>query len=108
MIRDTFSLGARHVMVIVTPASGVSMQYRSVAGQSSTSITSAGVAPEWLRLVRRGDTFTAFASEDSVTWRTLGSVTVAMNHHALIGMPVSSHNLAATTTATFEGIMLEP
>jgi regulation of enolase protein 1 (concanavalin A-like superfamily) len=108
MIRDTFSLGARHVMVVVTPASGVSMQYRSVAGQSSTSITSAGVAPEWLRLVRRGDTFTAFTSEDSVTWRTLGSVTVAMNHHALIGMPVSSHNLAATTTASFEGIMLEP
>jgi hypothetical protein len=59
-------------------------------------------------MIGTADTFTAFACEDSVPWRTLGSVTMSMNHHALIGMPVSSHNLAATTTAIFEDIVLEP
>ena len=106
MFRESNAANAKQVMVVVTPGKGVSMQYRTSTGGTSGSITVSGTAPEWVRLVRRGNTFTAYASDDNVTWRTVGSVTMSMNFNYLYGLPVTSHNTAATATAMFEDIVV--
>ena len=104
MFRETLTPGSKHVMLIVSPGKGIAMQYRSATdGASSQVAQQAGTAaPEWVRITRTGNTFTGYASEDGTTWRTVGSVTVAMSGDAYAGLPVTSHNNATLATATFD------
>ena len=103
MFRETLSPGSKHVMLIVSPGKGIAMQYRSATGGASSQIAQqAGMAPEWVRITRAGNTFTGYASEDGVTWRTVGAVTIAMSGDAYAGLPVTSHNNATLATATFD------
>ena len=69
--------GSQHVMVVVTPGKGVSMQYRPEYNMPSVQIAvRAGVAPEWVRLTQVEGTFKGYTSDDGVTWQLLGSITV--------------------------------
>ena len=105
MFREALTPGSRHVMLIVAPGKGIAMQYRSATGGSSSHLVlQPGTAPEWVRITRTGNTFTGEASEDGATWRTVGSVTIAMSGDAYVGLPVTSHNNATLATATFEGL----
>jgi hypothetical protein len=89
---------------IVSPGRGIAMQYRgTTGGTSANAALAAGTAPEWLRLTRAGNTFTAFASEDGSSWRTLGTRTVTMGADILVGVPVTSHNNSTLATAVFNG-----
>ena len=107
MFRESLTANARHVMVVVTPGKGVAMQYRSATGGTSAQVAAVtGTAPEWLRLTRRGNAFTGYASADGVTWRTIGSVTVAMSGDAWAGQVVTSHNNSTLATARFENMSL--
>ena len=109
MFRESDDPASKHVMAIVSPERGLAMQYRaSTVGASANAGTRPGAAPEWLRLVRSGNTFTGSASEDGVTWQTLGTVSVPMNAALLVGLSVTSHNAAAPTTAVFDNITIEP
>jgi hypothetical protein len=103
MFRETPAPGSRHVMLIVSPGKGIAMQYRSATGGSSSSTAlQAGTAPEWLRIKRTNNTFTGYASEDGVTWRTVGSITIAMSGDADAGLAVTSHDNARLATAMFD------
>jgi regulation of enolase protein 1 (concanavalin A-like superfamily) len=85
------------------------MQYRAATGgESANAALAAGTAPEWLRLTRSGNAFTAYASEDNLTWRVLGSATVPMGANVYVGLPVTSHLNSVATTATFDNISLTP
>jgi hypothetical protein len=102
MFRETLAAGSKHVMAIVSPGKGVAMQYRGTTGGASANAGLApGTAPEWLQLMRSGNTFTAFASEDGANWQTLGSITVTMGADILVGLPVTSHNNSTLATAVF-------
>ena len=73
MFRESAAPGARHVMLVVSAGAGLAMQYRAEPGGISSNVAlTPGTAPEWLRLRRSGNTFTGAASEDGVTWRTVG------------------------------------
>ena len=103
MFRETLAANSRQVMAIVSPGKGVAVQYRGTTGGSSANAAlTTGTAPEWLRLTRSGNLFTAAASEDGTTWRTLGSVTIAMPSSLFVGLPVTSHNNATLATGVFD------
>jgi hypothetical protein len=103
MFRETLAPGSKHVMLIVSPGKGIAMQHRSATGGASANVAlQAGTAPEWLRITRTNNTFTGYASEDGVTWRTVGSITIAMSGDAYAGLPVTSHDNATLATATFD------
>ncbi len=109
MFRESLAANARQVMAIVSPAKGVAMQYRAATGgDSANAALSAGTAPEWIRLTRKGNVFTAYVSEDNVTWRLLGSATVSMGTNVYVGLPVTSHLNSVATTATFDNVSLTP
>ena len=68
------------------------------------------MAPQWVKLTRTGNAFTAQYSADGKTWTdiknadgTVVSTTVAMTGTVYIGLCVTSHNAAATTTAELSG-----
>jgi M6 family metalloprotease-like protein len=109
MFREALQADAKHVMVIVSPGRGIAMQYRAqTGGLSANAALVAGAAPEWLRLTRRKGTFTGYASEDGVTWRTLGSVKVPMYPDVHAGLAVTSHTVTTLATAVFEEWQVRP
>jgi len=106
MMRETLDAGAKHIAMVVTPGSGVSLQLRATTGSDSEeAATIAGVeAPQWVRLTRSGNTFTGEYSANGTTWQTVGSMTMPILTNLYAGLAVTSHNTNATCTAEFSDI----
>ena len=97
-----------HVDSVLSPSKGVAMQYRAVAGGTSASAGALpGAAPGWLKLQRRGSTFTSFWSTDGVHFTQIGSVSVLMNTGISVGLAVTSHNASTPATATFDSVTIQ-
>ncbi len=106
MIRETLEAGARNAYIAVTPGSGVSYQWRNASsGASANSQTTGLVAPYWVRITRTGNLFKAERSADGKTWVQQGTdQDVLMTATVYIGMAVTSHATAATTTAEISNV----
>jgi hypothetical protein len=109
MIRQSLDADSKFAYMIVSAAQGVSFGWRDLTAGTCTSRTQAGVpAPQWVKLTRTGDAFTAQYSADGKTWSdiknadgTVTSTTVTMTGSIYVGLCVTSHNTAATTSAGF-------
>jgi hypothetical protein len=98
-----------HAFALVTPGKGVSFQYRPQAGGTTLQVTpGTGAAPAWLRITRNGDRIDASWSANGETWTRLGGAAMAMTDTVFIGLPVTSHNAAATATAVFDDVRIVP
>jgi regulation of enolase protein 1 (concanavalin A-like superfamily) len=107
MIRESLNANSAHAMVNLTPSVGAEFIRRTTTGGASTATGNAGVtAPHWVRLVRSGNTFTAYRSADGVTWTTIGTETIAMGATVYVGFAVSSHNDGVLATAAVDNVSL--
>ena len=106
MIRETLDTGSKNAYIAVTPASGVSFQWRSTAsGASANSQTAGLVAPYWVRITRTGNVFKAERSADGKTWTQQGTdTTVTMAATVYIGLAVTSHDATLTTVAEISNV----
>ncbi len=107
MARGSLAAGSTFAAVFGTPAmNGSFFESRSsVNGQTANAGTAPPNDPNvWLRLTRVGDVFTGYASYDGQTWTRLSSATLVMSSQIYVGLAVSSHNAAQTTTAQFRDI----
>ena len=102
MMRSTLSPGSPHAMMVVSANKGLAFQRRVAAsGLSTHTYGGAGQAPQFVRLVRTGNLFTASRSADGVAWTVVGSDTIAMPSTIYVGLAVTSHVSGVTATATF-------
>lgn len=104
MLRSDLTPGAAYAFMPLTPSSGASFQYRTAAGapaQMNGQDWGVGV-PQWVRLVRSGNTITAYTSNDRTNWKAQGSATVALPEEAYVGLAVTSHNNTTLNTTVFE------
>lgn len=108
MIRASLDANSANAFIAVTPANGVSFQTRSTAGGTSGFNNTTGlVAPYWIRLVRSGNTFTAYRSPNGVTWTQQGSATtISMASTVYVGLAVTAHNNGALCTTAFDNVTL--
>jgi endoglucanase len=106
MIRESLNANSANALVAVTPGNGVTFQYRSTTGGTSGfNNTTALNAPYWVRLVRSGNTFTAYRSPNGVTWTQQGTPqTFAMSATVYVGLALTSHNNSSLGTATFDNV----
>lgn len=106
MIRESDAAGSKNVSLLVTPeAGGLRMQWRNSAnGSTSDHQLSGSNAPRWLRILRSGDTFTGWQSDDGLTWTNTHAVSVAMNSAVLPGLAVTSHQNELLNTAAFDQV----
>jgi hypothetical protein len=114
MIRESLDPGSRFAAVYATPGNGVRYQARALTAGSGTSDTSVATAeqmalktPVWVKIERKGSSFSCFYSTDGVTWTTMSWNPQTINMTAAtvyIGLAVTSHNATATTTASFSGV----
>jgi len=96
--------------MIQSYSSGASFGWRVTTSATCGSATQAGIAaPQWVKLTRTGNAFTAQYSADGKTWKDIVDTTtgkavstaINMAANCYIGLCVSSHDSAATTLAEF-------
>jgi regulation of enolase protein 1 (concanavalin A-like superfamily) len=105
MIRESLSAGSKHAFAVVSSAKGLSFQRRlATSGVSYSNTGLSGAAPRWVRLERKGSTFTASVSTDGASWQTLGTDTITMGATVYVGLALTSHNAGARVTATFTNV----
>jgi len=107
MIRSSLATNAVEASVLLTPTNGVAMEVRPAVG--ATTINVAGwikptLPPQWVKLVRTGNTFTASYSADGSSWTPIASTNVTMASSVTAGLAVTAHNNAALNTATFDNV----
>jgi hypothetical protein len=111
MLREKLEAGSRNVALLLVPRSGVRLSARAQEGRGSASKLNASVkaAPCWVKLVRSGNTFTGFVSQDGETWDAVGgSVTVEMESKAFAGLAVTSgsRDESRLHTSTFDQVSI--
>ena len=107
MIRETLAPGSKNALVAVTPAQGVTFQWRMDTDAGTSNSTEGGIpAPHWIKLERDlAGNFTGSQSTDGVNWQMIGAFeNIQMSGTAFIGLALTSHDAAATTEAVFTNV----
>jgi hypothetical protein len=110
MIRNDVTASAPEVTLELTPSNGVAFRYRSTAGGVTSQTFETGITtPEWVRLSRSSNNFTAAYSPDGITWTQLGtSQIISMGTTVLAGLDVTAHNNSLISTGAFTGVYIVP
>jgi regulation of enolase protein 1 (concanavalin A-like superfamily) len=117
IVRAGLEPAAQQVHMIITPASLVEFMYRKDAGLTTAQFaTSAGTnpLPHWIRLTRKGNTFTGEYSANGTTWTKItatdgtvqSTADVPMIGDVYIGLAVSATNRNAINTAVFSNVQV--
>jgi alpha-galactosidase len=109
MFRESNAPNSKFVMISVTPANGLSMQWREKTGESCKK-KDLGVfsLPMYLKLERRGTTFQAYKSADGNNWEPIGrvSLTEPFEQKYLVGLEVVSHSSHSLNLSKFDEVMV--
>jgi hypothetical protein len=109
MIRSQLTTGSAHAFALVSGGYGTAFQRRVTAGGTSSSTTGpASVAPAWVRLVRSGNTFSAYTSSNGTSWTLIGTQSITMGATVYVGLAVTSHNAAALATSSLTNVQVIP
>jgi hypothetical protein len=111
MLRDGTGAGARGVFVLsgpLTSNTGSFVVRNQALSAATASYVSLASGPRWLRLVRFGSNFSAYASTNGASWTLLGSATVPMNAVVEAGLAAASGTADSPTGAVFHSVLIEP
>jgi hypothetical protein len=108
MIRESTAAGSMNAAVLMTPGSGVMFQRRTRTGGSTAINQMAGVVvPRWVKLVRTGNSVSAYHSADGVAWTQIGtSQTINIAASTTIGLAVTSHADGTLCTSTMDNVLV--
>jgi regulation of enolase protein 1 (concanavalin A-like superfamily) len=107
MIRESLTAESRHAMMVASAGAGYAFQRRvNTAGSSDSTAGPASAPPGWVRLVRKGDLFSAYYSTNGTSWQLVGSDTIPMGDTVYVGLPVTSHSKMVSTTAKIDSVKL--
>src|SRR4029077_13123169 len=109
MIRETLTPGSTNAYALFSGNAQIYLTDRNATGglSSSAGNTTPVTLPYWIKLVRTGSSFSAFASPDGVNWSQVGSAqTIAMAPNVFIGLAISSNDNTLLTTATFDNVSI--
>jgi hypothetical protein len=109
MIRESLTPDSTYVF-IGTASDRFRRQRRNVTGGASTSSTwsKTSFPGFWVRIVRTGDVFTRYESDDGVNWGFADTRTIPMASEIYIGLAVASESATNQTTATLSNVKVTP
>ena len=106
MLRESLAGNARSAMLSVTPGNQLRIGARTVAAGMFAEIvpsgvsTAAGMPNAWLMLERQGDVLRMSASADGVTYRQIGSYTIAgLSSSVQVGLSAASGSASDSVRA---------
>jgi hypothetical protein len=120
MIRETLGPDSPHLMFLVfsdnshrnNNLGAYEMQFRPAVGADCQGVYPAVKPPappefpaafpnSWLRVVRRGDCFSAFGSTDGMNWRIYGKQELSLSPTVYAGPALTSHEPGVLARAAF-------
>lgn len=116
MIRESLAPGARYVALLGRPSEsrrvngsgvneGVELWVKDQVGVKRRVTGSLDQnLPNWLKLIRTGNTFNAYLSSDGVSWVAVGTASVPMSGTVYVGAGVQSAQYGVWATARFDNV----
>jgi len=90
MVRDSLAPDAMYASITLS-TQGIWRRHITSAGGNMINASRPGAATGWLKLVRHGAVFSAFSSDDGVTWTLLGKpFAIGMGPQVFFGLTVVS------------------
>ena len=110
MIRNSTAADSPHAFMLATPgaAKAPAFQRRVTTGGITTSTSTSGVPPVWVRLSGAGNVISAYRSADGVNWVLVGRDTFAMGATAQVGLAVTRHDNSQLASVTFDNVRTTP
>lgn len=109
MIRNSLSSNSKHASTFITATNGVQFMARTSTGGTAGHVIVPGpTPPQWLKVVRNGNSFQGYYSADGVSWNLISSETFSMNSTVYIGLAVTSHDDGTLNTAVFDNVTITP
>ena len=109
MVRESLNGESKNAFIGMTAQNGITFQSRSDTGNGSEGFGRNGElkSPYWIKLVRKGNTFTGYTAPDGKTWIELASTEVNMAADAYIGLCVTSHDNSKICTTVYSNYNLK-
>lgn len=104
MIRESSAADSPAVSLLLSPGNTASLLTRATTGGSTSKTSKGNSGDQWIKLVRVGNTFSAYISPNDSAWTLIGSTSVTMNATVSIGLAVSASSLKSTETAVFKNV----
>jgi hypothetical protein len=110
ILRDSTANDAAGAGIFLMPGGNVALEVRTTTGAADQVTSVGGInAPQWVKLIRNGDTFTGYYSSDGVNWTQVGSSYTFTDPATILGgLFVTSDNSADLSTATFSNVSMTP
>jgi outer membrane protein assembly factor BamB len=117
MMRASSDPGSPYYGVFATPGNGIAVQWRAAPGGTSTQLLFPGSVPTYLmvgRYTTSGSSpqtyYTAYTSQDGVTWTAIAGSTVALGlgSQPLAGLAVTSHSQGVGSTVVADSLAVQP
>jgi hypothetical protein len=112
VFRETTNTGSRYSATYLLRKGDAWAQHKTSTSGGTNNVnfftassTGRGI-PEWIRLVRQGDTFTCYYSENGNTWTALGSSRINLlgGSDLTVGFAVAPRTGNSSATAVFDNI----
>ncbi len=109
MVRETLGGGSKVSMVLLSNKNGATYHNRFEINDSmeGSDRHPEAKAPYWLKLIRKGDAFTYFISDNGIHWKKIGSEKNPMSKNVCIGFAVTSHNNNELAKVIFSNFRLK-
>jgi hypothetical protein len=96
--------------MVLTGGNRFQFQVRASTGATTSVWSGSQTVPHWVKLVRSGNTFTAYRSSNGVTWTlyVVSPVTVTMSANVYVGLVMTSNDNTVLGTATLDNVAKSP
>jgi hypothetical protein len=109
MMRENLGEYSRNVMIALTAMNGGALQFRSAERANTEDIRLATLfPPQWLKLRRRGNEFSAFVSANGRTWFLVEKIPMEMNENFYVGLASASARDDMLNWTTFRRVREGP
>ncbi|TDW47988.1 putative secreted protein (Por secretion system target) [Flavobacterium sp. 270] len=107
MFRETLTATSKHTMTDASAGAGIEFLSRDTTSGTTIFEGVGGAAPKWVRLVRSGNTFTSYSSDNGTTWTQVGTPrTITMANTIYVGLAVTSHANGTLGTGVFSDVIV--
>jgi regulation of enolase protein 1 (concanavalin A-like superfamily) len=103
MIRESLTSKSAHASTMAFVGGQSALQFRpDVGAKTQKKSGPSGGTPQWVRLVRKGTSFTSYQSNNGTTWSTIGTANIPMGTTAYVGIAVTSDVPTSATTVVVD------
>jgi hypothetical protein len=109
MMRENLNEYSRNVALVISALNGGALQYRATErGPTEGLVFRNMFAPLWLKLKRKGNEFTAFASPNGRVWSLVEKASIAMSENIYVGLALTSARDDVLNWTTFDKVREAP